>query len=116
MRKIKVGDIYYSRSWGAGCVSFFQIISLRGKTQVVVREIDKKIIKEGLENDAYGSLVVPVVNSFLKESSDLGNDVYTKSDNKGKIKKLDENNLIDIRFSSVYIWDKKPVEDHLYYY
>lgn len=116
MKKIKVGDIYVSISHGTGCVSFFQIVALRGKTQVEVREVAKEIIKERLENDSDGRLVVPMFDNFLRESAKLGKDIYHYSDNKGTVKKLDDENLISIRFSSVYIWNHEPVEDHLYYF
>jgi hypothetical protein len=62
---VKVGSIFcYSWGWEQTNIDFFQVVEVKGKSTVVVREIARKTVNEtGWASDE----VVPAVNQFIGE-------------------------------------------------
>lgn len=98
---LKVGDILYS-SWGyeQTNVNFYQVVELKGKNSVVVREIHSRIVSD----NGPTTHVVAVPDSFLTPRNDY--------DKRG----LPITKRVDARYNSINIssyewaklWDGKP--------
>ena len=88
---LQVGSILVS-SWGyeQTNVDFYEVVKLLGPTMVAIREIDKKVVKQGGPSDE----VVPVPGAFTGETlrKKVGN----------------SNRLRLTSFSSASPWDGKP--------
>lgn len=109
---VKVGDIF-SYSWGyeQTNVNYFQVVALKGKTQVIIREIAYKTTKtNGL--DSY--MVAPCKDKFLSKSH------FIENNDIGMAKKTQglKNGTIYIKIESFgfcSLWDGKDEMMTCYY-
>ena len=109
---VKIGDIFCLESSGSSGhhSKFFQVISIKGKKQIVIREIDKKEVSHGM--------VMPIKDEFLNDS------IYVK-ENIGDIKntkirdekRYSEDSKIYIAFNYLYFKNKYDgkITKHVYY-
>ena len=114
---IKVNDIFcLDEPCGLNghFISFFQVVNLRGKSQVVIREIEFEKIGE---NEQKEDLVIAQKNKFKEKSSNI-------KDNKvgavKLVKKFDNGSVfIDIEpklwYGNAYLWDGKPKIHYICY-
>jgi hypothetical protein len=67
---VKVGDIYRS-SWGyeQTNIDFYQVIEVKGKSTVVLREIAHKMKEDSMYEHGMACEVLPLENSFLNENT-----------------------------------------------
>lgn len=81
---IKVGDVFYA-SWGyeQTNIDFFEVVALKGKTQVVIKEVALEVDKEegisGMSRD---------VSFKTNKTRILDRSVFIKDNEKGMIKKV----------------------------
>lgn len=115
---VKVGDIFFLNipcGLTGHIIQFFQVVNLRGKNQVVIREIEFKKVSE---NEQKEDLVIAQKNKF-KEKSDC-----IKDNKVGAIKLVREFNdgsgiFIDVIPTSWYgyarLWDGEPKIHYICY-
>ena len=84
---VKVGDIFYM-SWGyeQTNLDFFRVEKLRGKTQVVIREVRLKV-KEEVGISSMSSNRIYDINNYKY----VENSVFIKDNEKGEIKRISGN-------------------------
>lgn len=112
---IKAGDIFYM-SWGyeQTNVDFFRVKALRGKTQVILQEVNLGIAEEkgisGMSCDRKYS---------LKNYSLVKNSCFVKNNEKGIIKKVQgtkERPYIDMTsYANAYKYDGQELYESWYY-
>ena len=107
---VKVGDIFYMDD--NSFIHFYQVVELKGTTQVVIREVDRKVI----EQENHGVIVVPDENNFLE---DLGG--YIKDNRIGATKTIKkekhwDNEELTITFSKFYDSDFDKAHDSTFTY
>lgn len=107
---VKIGDIF---CYHLEFICFFQVIALRGSTQVVVKEIENEIIEE---IDDCETKIIPIKDKFKKESWLLKKDHNVRNSNEGDIKtvSLNYNNipqLTGLHCANAFckLWDGKPM-------
>lgn len=112
---IKKGDIFYT-SWGYEQTNtdFFQVIELKGKTQVVLQEIKLKIKNE----DAISGMSAD--RSYtLEDATPIENSVFVKDNKKGMIKKIlgtKERPYINLTsFANAYLYNGQKLYESWYY-
>jgi len=65
---IKVGDLFcYSWGWEQTNVNFYQVIAKKGKSSLVIREINYETVEECSWGSDY---VKPIANSFYKDEEE----------------------------------------------
>lgn len=113
---IKVGDIFYM-SWGyeQTNVDFFQVVALKGKTQVVIKEVHLTSKKEeyavsGMSRDvAYNTTDTKIIE----------NSVFVKDQDKGMIKKVcgnKENPYLNMTsYANAYKYEGQKLYESWYY-
>lgn len=112
---IKVGDIFYM-SWGyeQTNVDFFRVKALRGKTQVILQEVNLEMTQDkcvsGMSSDRkYNS----------KNYSLVENGCFVRDNEKGIIKKVQgtkENPYIDMTsYANAYKYDGQELYESWYY-
>ncbi len=101
---VKVGDVFCLDS--NHNIHFFQVVSLRGKSQVTIREIEFEKVGE---NEYKEDLVIPYLNHFKNES------YYIENNNIGmsKIiqKDVNSNNEEYLYISFNYFFNRNPYDD-----
>lgn len=112
---IKIGDIFYS-SWGyeQTNVDFFQVIALKGTTQVVLQAVSLKMTSEntvsGMSADRSYS---------TKKATPLSSSVFVKDNTKGMTKKVlgtCENPYINLSsFANAYLYHGEKLYESWYY-
>lgn len=80
---VNVGDVFRS-SWGyeQTNIDYYQVIAIKGKSTVTLREIASKIVEE---THYLAGKKVPCVNEFVNEAFDKRIAVYSTTDNKPNI-------------------------------
>lgn len=112
---VEVGDIFYS-SWGyeQTNVDFFQVIALKGTTQVIIREVNLAIEKE----EATSSMSAD--RSYnVKKCTPLKESVFIKDNEKGQTKKIlgtTEHPYINLTsFANAYKYNGGTLYESWYY-
>lgn len=112
---IKKGDIFYS-SWGyeQTNVDFFEVIGLKGKTQVILQEINLKIKEED------GISGMSADRSYnTAETYPVENSCFVKDNKKGMIKKIlgtKERPYINLTsFANAYLYNGEKLYESWYY-
>lgn len=82
---VKIGDIF---CYELGFITFFQVVDLRGTTQVVVKEIEKNVIEDV---SFYETKVIPLKDKFKEKSKLLKKWNAKDISNKGDIKTVSLN-------------------------
>ena len=112
---IKVGDIFYM-SWGyeQTNVDFFRVKELRGKTQVVLQEVNLKMTQ-----DKYVSGMSADRKFSTQDYSLLENSCFVKDNEKGMIKRIlgtKENPYINMTsYANAYKYDGRELYESWYY-
>ena len=111
---IKVGDVFYT-SWGyeQTNINFFEVIALKGKTQVVIQEVNLKLKEEsgvsGMSRDV----------SFNKnETTPVEHSVFIKDNKKGMTKKVSgtkESPYLSMEFSNAHLYKGQKLYESWYY-
>lgn len=113
---VKVGDIFYM-SWGyeQTNVDFFQVVALKGKTQVVIKEV---VLRE--DNEEYMSHGMARDVSFdMKHAVPVANSSFVKDNEKGMIKKVcgtKENPYLNMTsYANAHKYNGKKLYESWYY-
>ena len=112
---IKVGDIFYT-SWGyeQTNVDFFQVVALKGKTQVVIKEVSLE--SEEIDNISGMSRDVKYNVNKVKV---LDKTTFVKDNDKGMIKKVcgtKECPYLNISsYANAYLYNGKKLYESWYY-
>lgn len=112
---IKVGDIFYC-SWGyeQTNVDFFQVVALKGKTQVVIKEVSLE--SEEIDNISGMSRDVKYNVNKVKV---LDKTTFVKDNDKGMIKKVcgtKECPYLNISsYANAYLYNGKKLYESWYY-
>lgn len=66
--ELNIGDIY-SSSWGyeQTNINFYQVIEIKGKATVVIKEIAQDIVKDSMYSHGMACEVMPVKDEFLND-------------------------------------------------
>lgn len=127
---VKEGDIFcMERSGFSGHhAHFFQVVTLKGKKKIVIKEIDKKEVSRGI--------VIPIKDSFLNDSSYIkdyiGDTKITKKRDKDDERVYEDspiyitlskfynrsyynqdNVMINSIYEEAYLWKGKPKKNLL---
>lgn len=113
---IKVGDIFYM-SWGyeQTNVDFFRVKELRGKTQVVLQEVNLKLIEE----TAYTGMSADRRYDKNNYTIATRSTIHIKDNEKGAIKKVlgnKENPYINMTsYANAYLYNGQKLYESWYY-
>lgn len=111
---IKVGDIFYT-SWGyeQTNIDFFQVVALKGKTQVVIREValnkKEEVGVSGMSRD---------ISFYTDKVRFLEKSCFIKDNEKGMIKKVQgtkENPYLSLDFSNAHLYKGQKLYESWYY-
>ena len=112
---IKVGDIFYT-SWGyeQTNVDFFQVVALKGKTQVIIKQV--KLREKEVDN--VGAMSRDV--SYYTDNVEImKNSLFIKDNSKGAIKKVcgtKECPYLNISsYANAYLYNGKKLYESWYY-
>lgn len=127
---IKIDDIFCMEChWASKFVNFFQVVDLKGKSKVILKEIEF----EEIGNHGETSIVMPCKNQFKKkeksryvEDNSIGETKIVKFDEDKKIafvriityysrNSSDNSYYKQDYFETAYLWDGKPKEYYLNY-
>lgn len=99
---VKVGDVFYLDT--RHFIRYFQVVALRGKSQVTIREIEFEKVGE---NEYKEDMVIPHLNHFKNESSYIENNDIGMS--KTIQKKVNSNNEENLYISFNYYFNRSGI-------
>ena len=111
---VKIGDIFHM-SWGYEQTNsdFFKVIDLKGKTQVVLQEVELPVASETAITSMSRN-----VKYDIKGAKPVEHSIFVKDNEKGMIKKIKGDNLrqyISMEQSNAYIYKGGEVFESWYY-
>lgn len=113
---VKVGDIFYM-SWGfeQTNLDFFQVVELKGKTQVIIKEV----VLNKVEEDGYEHGMARDVIFDPKIAVPIQNSVFVKDNEKGMIKKVygtKENPYLNMTsYANAHLYKGQKLYESWYY-
>lgn len=112
---VKVGDFFYMERH---CfIRFFQVVALKGTKQVLIKEVERKVVEKTNENV---DLVVPDKDNFSDKESYIENNNLGATKIVKKWKNSNDEEKIYISFNDfnefVELWDGTPKKHEIIYY